>query len=155
MPPNKNGLESGTRQWYNYAVEGEQTDAARQAAMKDVPLNDPRSMENRTATPPTLRRSSLAVMAFVISLLMPTAFVLQKVYNYVTFIGYRGDILRVYPVFAVSVLLLFPIGLIFAVLGVMRRGHKRRLAVVACVIDGAVLAALVPLIIYGLPCPVF
>jgi hypothetical protein len=108
--------------------------------------NDP--IEYRTAPPPTLRHSPLAVAAFVISLFVPSVFVIQRVLNWM--IQARLD--QYWPkylmpwgwaILAFGTELSFPVGLILGILAVMRRDYRRRLAVVACTINLLVLAALI------------
>ena len=53
--------------------------------------------------------------------------------------------------FVVATYILFPVGLIAGALGAMRRGYKRRLAVLACVINASVLETLLAWIIGLLP----
>ena len=101
-------------------------------------------IDYRPAPPPKLRHSMLGIAGFVISLLVPFMLLLQRLYN-LLIDGHSEDYwLKVHyrasgPIFIIAIYMLFPIGLVCAALGAMRRGFKRRLALVACVINAIVL----------------
>jgi hypothetical protein len=110
----------------------------------------------RTAPPPKLRPSPLGVTAFIISLFVPLMLILVRVFNFLidghseTY-WLKVQLMPVWPGFVIATYVLFPVGLIAGALGAMRRGYKRRLAVLACVINASVLAALLAWIIGLLP----
>jgi hypothetical protein len=108
------------------------------------------AIEYRTAPPPRLRHSPLAVAAFVISLFVPLMLVLVRVFNFLIDSGtywLQVWLMSVMPGFVIASYVLFPVGLIAGALAVLRRGYKRRLAVLACVINAGVLMALLARII--------
>jgi hypothetical protein len=122
------------------------------------------SIGYRTAPPPKLRPSPLGVTAFVISLFVPLMLILVRVFNFLIdghsetyWLGHseaywlKVRLMPVWPGFVNATYVLFPVGLIAGALGAMRRGYQRRLAVLACVINASVLAALLAWIIGLLP----
>src|SRR5690349_4088227 len=111
-------------------------------------------IEYPTAPPSRLRHSPLAAASFVISLLVPAMLILQPAGNFLIDGRPETDSLNVqlaaaWPLFVVATYVLFPVGLIAGAVAAMRRGHKRRLAIIACVINLAVLALLLGWIVNG------